>query len=189
MRRLSGAVQWLSICWEWQRESESERWTHNRALPLLYQITVVPSFASLLPLPCVAYPPFSVYVGLIEAFRHRIKASGSVPLRRRLEAACPNAEKKVKQSSSKRPSSRRRGFFRLQHQQRTFRVFHCEKKILYFLTKREKLSSKLTYSVFSTPVVVYAFVPVIAVSRGTVSLGCPSVGPSKSSKHDISTVN
>lgn len=34
-----------------------------------------------LPLPCVASPLFSVYVGLIEAFRHRIKASGNVPLR------------------------------------------------------------------------------------------------------------
>lgn len=107
------------------KESERERWTHNRALPLLYQITVVPPFISLPPLPCVAYPLFSVYVGLIEAFRHRIKASGNVPLRRRLEAACPNAKNKVKQSSSKRPSSRRRGFLRFQHQQRTFWVFHC----------------------------------------------------------------
>lgn len=38
------------------------------------------------PLPCVAYPLLSVDVGLIEAFRHRIKASGNIPLRSTLEA-------------------------------------------------------------------------------------------------------
>lgn len=89
---------------------DRERWTHNTALPALYQITVVPLTRLSSPLPCVAYPLFFVYVGLIEAFRHRIKASGNVPLRSRLEAVCANVKKKLKQSSSKRPSSRWGGF-------------------------------------------------------------------------------
>lgn len=118
MRRLSGAVQRLQICWEPQREREREKngQTTRAVLLLLYQITVVPSSVS---------PPLSlvlsiccflpVCVGLIEAFRHRIKASGSVPQRSQLEAVCPNAKEKLKQSSSKQPSSKRGGVLGLQH--------------------------------------------------------------------------
>lgn len=51
------------------------------------------------PFPCVARSPVSLYVGLIEAFRHRIKACGNVSQRSRLEALCPANAKKLKQSS------------------------------------------------------------------------------------------
>lgn len=59
----------------------------------------------------LSFPPpsfimFLVYVGLIDAFRHRIKACGNVPLRSCLEAMCLNTKKKLKQSSSKEASSR-----------------------------------------------------------------------------------
>lgn len=62
---------------------------------------------------CCFFPP---YVGLIEAFRHRVNTSGKIPLRSSLGALCPNAKKKLKQSSSKQASSRRGGFLKLQHQ-------------------------------------------------------------------------
>lgn len=42
------------------------------------------------PLPCVARLLFSVYVALIEAFRHKIKASGNAPPRSRLIRAHQN---------------------------------------------------------------------------------------------------
>lgn len=52
------------------------------------------------PFPCVACSPVSLYVGLIEAFRHIIKGCGNVSQRSRLDALCPaNAKKKLKQSS------------------------------------------------------------------------------------------
>lgn len=74
------------------------------------------SLSLVLSICCFLSLSLCVCVGLIEAFRHRIKASGSVPQRSQLEALCPNAKEKLKQSSSKQPSSKRGGVFRLQHQ-------------------------------------------------------------------------
>ncbi len=128
--------------------NDKERWTHNRALLSLYQITE----ALLIPLSLFLLSAVFVYVGLIWAFRHRNKASGNAPLRSWLEAACPNAKNNLKQRLSKWPSSKREDFESFGIEQEDVEFYSERRKCFIFWQQSKKIKQwHLTLSCLLLP--------------------------------------
>lgn len=108
-------------------------------LPSLYQITAVHSLVSSLLSLVSPIRSFSVYVGLIEAFRHRIKASGNVPPRSGLEGGVPRCKEEMETKLIKMAQQQAKRMF--------FLGSNINQESLYFSrNKEEKLSSTKLFS-------------------------------------------